>query len=97
MSTKNYLTNVFRSNNNYTENNTHTKYDNITLNITNIITKHINNYNNGISNNYKISEIRKCKKHIITTMMILHKTKQVIITLMAHTIQPRIIIYVLHY
>ena len=62
LSTKNYLTNVFRNNNNYTENNLYKKYDNRTFNTAEDITKHINNYSNDITNNYKINKINNVKK-----------------------------------
>ena len=50
-STKHSITNVFRSNNDYTGNNLYKKYDNRTFNNTNNITKHINNYSNDVTNN----------------------------------------------
>ena len=60
-STKNCLTNVFRSSNNYTGNIFYKKYYNRTCNSTNTITKHINNYNNYITNNCNINKIRNLK------------------------------------
>ena len=61
-STKHYVTNAFRSNNDYIENNLHTKYDNRTFSNINSITKHINNYSNDVANTYKINKIQNLKK-----------------------------------
>ena len=61
-STKNYITNVFRHNNDYIENNLYKKYDNRTVNNTNNITKHINNHSNDVTNNYRINKINNVKK-----------------------------------
>ena len=40
----------------------YTKYDNIIFNSTNNIYKHINNYNNDLTNSYKIVNINNVKK-----------------------------------
>ena len=61
-STKNYITNILRSSNDYIEHNLYKKYDNRTFNNTNNTYKHINNYNNDITNNYKINRINNVKK-----------------------------------
>ena len=53
-STKHYITNAFRSSNDYIGNNVYKKYDNRTFNNTNHTSKHINNYSNDVINNYKI-------------------------------------------
>ena len=71
-STKHYITNVFRSNNDYIENILYKEYGSRTFNATENITKHINNYSNDVTNNYKINKINNVKKRIITPMMMLH-------------------------
>ena len=53
---------MFRSNNGYIANNVYKKYGNRTFNNTNSITKHINNYSNDVTNNYKINEISNVKQ-----------------------------------
>ena len=40
--------------------------------ITQITYKHINNYSNDVTNKYKINKINNAKKHIRTSVMILH-------------------------
>ena len=55
-STKHYITNAVR-NNDYIENNLYKKYDNRTINETENITKHMNNYSNDVTHNYKINKI----------------------------------------
>ena len=62
-STKHYVTNVFRSNNDYIENKSHKKYDNRTFNKTENVTKHIHNYSNNVTKKYKINKI--CKENVL--------------------------------
>jgi hypothetical protein len=61
-STKNYITNILRSSYDNIEHNLYKKYDNRTFNNTNNTYKHINNYNNDITNNYKINRVSNVKK-----------------------------------
>jgi len=61
-STKNYITNILRSSYDNVEHNLYKKYDNRTFNNTNNTYKHINNYNNDVTNNYKINKINNTKK-----------------------------------
>ena len=61
-STKQYITNAFRCNNGYIENDVYKKYDNRIFNNTNIITKHMNNHSNDVTNNYKINKLNNVKK-----------------------------------
>ena len=61
-STKHYITNAFRSNSDYIENNLYKKYDYRTSNNTNNMTKHINNYSDDVTNNYTINKIQNLKK-----------------------------------
>ena len=61
-STKNYISNNYKSQNDYIENNLYKKQDNITFNNTNNITKHFNNYSNDVTNNYKIKKIQNLKE-----------------------------------
>ena len=62
----NYIPNVFRSNNGYIGNNIYIyiykKYDNTTFDKTENVTKHINNYSNDVTNNYKMHKINNVKK-----------------------------------
>jgi len=61
-STKNYISNNYKSQIAYIENNLYKKHDNRTFNNTNNIHKHINNYSNDVTNNYKINKIQNLKK-----------------------------------
>jgi hypothetical protein len=61
-STKNYISNNYKSQIDYIENNLYKKQDNRTFNNTNHIYKHINNYSNDVSNNYKINKVSNVKK-----------------------------------
>ena len=61
-STKNYISNNYKSQIAYIENNLYKKQDNRTFNNTNNIYKHINNYSNDVTNNYKINKIQNLKK-----------------------------------
>ena len=60
-STKNCITNAFRSNNGYIGNSLYKKYNNITFNTTENISKHINKYSTDITNNYKIYGLNNVK------------------------------------
>ena len=53
---------MFRSNNDYIENNVYKKYGNRTFNSTNNITKHINNHSNDVTNNHKITKTNIVKR-----------------------------------
>ena len=53
---------MFRSDSGYVEHNLYNKYGNITFNNTNTIYKHINNYSNDVTNNYKINKISNVNK-----------------------------------
>ena len=61
-STKNYISNNYKSQIDYIENNLYKKQDNRTFNNTNNIYKHINNYSNDVTNNYKINKVSNVKK-----------------------------------
>jgi hypothetical protein len=61
-STKNYISNNYKSQIDYIENNLYKKHDNRTFNNTNNIYKHINNYSNDVTNNYKINKVSNIKK-----------------------------------
>ena len=65
MPTKHYITNVFRSNNDYIGNNVYKEFDNRTFNNTSNITKHISNHSNDVTNGYKINEIKNVKKELL--------------------------------
>ena len=57
----NYISNNYKSQIGYIDNNLYKKYDIIFKN-TNNITKHINNYSNDVTNNYKVHEVPNVKK-----------------------------------
>ena len=59
---KTYVTNNYKSQIDYIENNLYKKQDNRICNNTNNITKHINNYSNDVTNTYKINKIQNLKK-----------------------------------
>ena len=59
---KTYITNNHKSHIDYIENNLYKKSDKRVFNNTNNIHKHINNYNNDITNNYKINKVSNVKK-----------------------------------
>ena len=61
-STKNYISNNYESQVGYIGNNIYKKYVNRIFNNTNNITKHINNYSNDVTNNYKMNKIQNLKK-----------------------------------
>ena len=61
-STKNYISNNYKSQIAYIENNLYKKQDNRTFNNTNNIYKHINQYSTDINNNYKINNVSNVKK-----------------------------------
>ena len=61
-STKNYISNNYKSQIDYIENNLYKKQDNRTFNNTNNIYKHINQYSTDINNNYKINKVSNVKK-----------------------------------
>ena len=63
-STNNYISNNYKSQIDYIENNIYKKQDNRTFNNTNniYIYKHINNYSNDVTNNYKINKVSNVKK-----------------------------------
>ena len=61
-STKNYISNNYKSQIAYIENNLYKKQDNRTFNNTNNIYKHINQYSTDINNNYKINKVSNVKK-----------------------------------
>ena len=60
--TKHYITHVFRSNSDYLEHNVCKGYGNIIVNNTDNITKHINNQDNDVTNNYQINKISNVRK-----------------------------------
>ena len=62
VSTKIYISNNYKSQTDYIEDNIYKKQDNIICNNTNNITTHINNYSNDVANNYKINKIQNLKK-----------------------------------
>ena len=62
-STNNCITNVFRSSSDYTGNDLYKKCDNRTFNKTENVTKHINNYSYGITNNYIVKD-KQCKGNV---------------------------------
>ena len=75
-SSKNYMSKNYKSQIDYIENNLYKKQDNRTFNNTNNIHKHINNYNNDVTNNYKINKIQNLKKNYynFTDDIIFNKT-----------------------
>ena len=61
-STKHYITNVSRSNNDYVENDLYKRYDNRAFNNTNNITNHRNNHSNDALINYNADKINNVKR-----------------------------------
>ena len=61
-STNKYISNNYKSQIDYIGNNLYKNRDNIIFNNTNNITKHINNYSNEVTNNYKINKIQNLNK-----------------------------------
>ena len=99
MSTKHYITNVIRRNNDYTENNVYNKYENRTFNYTNNITKHINNHSNGATHSYDRNNINNVNKtyYNFNGGITLNKTSNQYSndTYMAHTITLKLIIHLI--
>ena len=75
-STKNYMSKNYKSQIDYIEHNLYKKQDNITFNNLNNMYKHINNYSNDVTNNYKINKIQNLKKNYynFTDDIIFNKT-----------------------
>ena len=59
---KTYVSNNYKSQIAYVENNLYKKQDNRTFNVLNNITKRINQYSTDINNNYKINKVSNVKK-----------------------------------
>ena len=60
--THKYISNNYKTQIDYIGNNLYKKQDNRIFNNTNDITKHINNYSNGATNNCKINKVQNLKK-----------------------------------
>ena len=56
------MSNTYKSQIAYVENTLYKRYDNITFNDTNNISKHINQYTTDVANNYKISKVSNLKE-----------------------------------
>ena len=61
-STNKYISNNYKSQIDYIENNLYKKQDNRIFNHTSNITTHINNYSNDVTNSYNINKIQNLKK-----------------------------------
>ena len=64
-STKNYISNNYKSQIGYIENNLYKKQGNIIFNNTNNITKHIDKYSSGVTNNYKVNKVSNVRKYLL--------------------------------
>ena len=60
-STNKYICNNYKWQIGYIDNNLYKKQDNKIFNDTNNITKHNNNYSNGVTNEYNINKIQNLK------------------------------------
>ena len=83
---KTHVSNNYKPQIVYVENNMYKRSDNRTFNNTSNIHKHMNTYSTDVFNNYKINKTHNAKKTYYNFNGDITLKKQVIIILMTHTI-----------